>query len=192
MKTSNLVILSVLFLFASCCSEKNITVTNATDVDRTNEMVEVCAKELGVCCGSEKYILKDAEGNEVAYQLVYNGEEKPQLLIFQTTVNANSSNIYTLSKGTPAEVKAKTFARHIPERKDDFAWENDLAAYRMYGPALAKENPSNGVDLWLKRTDELIVDKFYHDELQYGKSYLSLFQRNSGLSFRIRIKLYNF
>ena len=33
-------------------------------------------------------------------------------------------------------VKAKVYGRYVPERKDDFAWENEYAAFRMYGPAL--------------------------------------------------------
>jgi hypothetical protein len=41
----------------------------------------------------------------------------------------------------------------------------------MYGPALAKESPSNGVDLWLKRTSDTIVSKRYRDELQNGLTY---------------------
>ena len=75
------------------------------------------------------------------------------------------------NKGTPKPIVPKTFARFVPERKDDFAWENDMAAYRVYGPALADENPSNGIDLWLKKTEELVVDSFYKADLQYGKSY---------------------
>lgn len=63
------------------------------------------------------------------------------------------------------------FGRQVPERKDDFAWENDRMAYRVYGPALVAENPSNGIDIWLKKTDSLIVDKFYRDDLQNGISY---------------------
>ncbi|MDR1584609.1 MAG: DUF4861 domain-containing protein [Prevotellaceae bacterium] len=159
------------FLFASCSGEKTITVTNPTGVDRVGEMVEVKASDLGICCKASTYILTDEAGEEIAYQLVYNGKEKPQSLIFQASVSANSTSVYVLSSGKPAKVKAKTFARYVPERKDDFAWENDLAAYRVYGPALAKENPSNGVDLWLKRSDDLIVDEFYHDELNHGLSY---------------------
>ncbi len=31
-----------------------------------------------------------------------------------------------------------TFCRFVPERSDDFAWENDNVAFRVYGPALAK------------------------------------------------------
>jgi hypothetical protein len=36
---------------------------------------------------------------------------------------------------------------------------------------LANENPSNGVDLWLKCTDSLVMDKFYADELEREISY---------------------
>jgi len=66
---------------------------------------------------------------------------------------------------------AKVYGRYVPERKDDFAWENEYAAFRMYGPALAPENPSNGVDLWLKATPELIVDSFYYREHVLGLPY---------------------
>lgn len=76
-----------------------------------------------------------------------------------------------------AEQAAKVYGRFVPERKDDFAWENEYAAFRMYGPALAPENPSNGVDLWLKTSPELVVDSFYYREhvlnlpyhINYGK-----------------------
>lgn len=65
----------------------------------------------------------------------------------------------------------KVFGRYVPERKDDFAWENEYAAFRMYGPALRPENPSNGVDLWLKASPELVVDSFYYREHVLGLPY---------------------
>lgn len=68
-------------------------------------------------------------------------------------------------------VQPKVFGRFVPERKDDFAWENEYAAFRMYGPALRPENPSNGVDLWLKASPELIVDSFYYREHVLGLPY---------------------
>ena len=68
-------------------------------------------------------------------------------------------------------VQPKVFGRFVPERKDDFAWENEFAAWRMYGPALKAENPSNGVDLWLKASPELIVDSFYYREHVLGLPY---------------------
>ena len=68
-------------------------------------------------------------------------------------------------------VQPKVYGRYVPERKDDFAWENEYAAFRMYGPALRPENPSNGVDLWLKASPELVVDSFYYREHVLGKPY---------------------
>ena len=68
-------------------------------------------------------------------------------------------------------VQPKVDGRYVPERKDDFAWENEYAAWRMYGPALKAENPSNGVDLWLKASPELVVDSFYYREHVLGLPY---------------------
>ncbi len=165
--------LATLFLgliLISCSSiQRTITVSNPTAFDRKSEMVEILASELKV--NNTEIVLKDANDNEVAYQWIYNGEKKPQSIIFQSDVKKSGTSVYKISKGKPSTVIVKTWAAFVPERKDDFAWENDLAAYRMYGPALAKENPSNGVDLWLKNTSDTIVTKRYRDELKNGLSY---------------------
>ena len=73
--------------------------------------------------------------------------------------------------GCSAPTDTTVYGRYVPERKDDFAWENSYAAFRMYGPALAAENPSNGVDLWLKASPELVVDSFYYREQELGLPY---------------------
>ena len=67
--------------------------------------------------------------------------------------------------------KAKVYGRYVPERKDDFAWENEYAAFRMYGAALKPENPSNGVDLWLKNSPALVIDTMYGRELKDHRPY---------------------
>lgn len=158
-------------LLLACSSEpRTIVVNNFADFDRNGEMVEVDIAGTKCDFSQKSFVLKDKDGKEVPYQVLKEGNIA-RTLIFQADVPANSASDYTLTEGTPKAAKAKVFARYVPERKDDFAWENNLAAYRMYGPALANENPSNGVDIWLKRTDELIVDKFYHDELKNGLSY---------------------
>jgi hypothetical protein len=158
-------------LLAACApNQPAIRVENPSDFNREGEMIEVALSSLDADFSKALYTLKDAKGREVPYQLLYeNGIAAT--LVFPVCIPAGATAAYQLEKGVPTEVKPRTHARYVPERKDDFAWENDLAAYRMYGPALAAENPGNGVDLWLKRTDELIVDKFYHDELHDGLSY---------------------
>ncbi len=78
----------------------------------------------------------------------------------------------------------KTFARFVPERFDDFAWESDRIAHRIYGQALIKAEGtiSSGADVWIKKDRGLIVDtmyatKHYHedngafmDDYRVGKS----------------------
>lgn len=68
-------------------------------------------------------------------------------------------------------VQPKVYGRYVPERKDDFAWENEYAAFRMYGAALKPENPSNGVDLWLKNSPALVIDTMYGRELKDHRPY---------------------
>jgi len=66
----------------------------------------------------------------------------------------------------------RTFARFVPERMDDFAWENDVVAFRTYGPALRPGRENSGIDCWFKRVPYPIVDKWYMQDrlkLPYGK-----------------------
>jgi len=164
-------ILASLLLVSGIFAQHSIVVTNNTEFERKGEIVEVKISTMKVPFEAKSYVLKNKGNKEVAYQLIYNGSKKAQSIIFQADVKAKSSAAYSLTVGKPAIVKPKTFARFVPERKDDFAWENDIAGYRMYGPALANENPSNGVDFWAKRTGELIVDEFYDGEHTKGISY---------------------
>ena len=59
------------------------------------------------------------------------------------------------------------FSRPVPERLDDFAWENDLTAHRIYGPAVARPAPegeglvSSGTDVWSKRAGAPVINEFY-------------------------------
>lgn len=77
----------------------------------------------------------------------------------------------TLVGCAPKEQQPKVYGRYVPERKDDFAWENEYAAFRMYGPALLSENPSNGIDLWLKNSPALVIDTMYGRELKDHRPY---------------------
>ena len=66
--------------------------------------------------------------------------------------------------------KVMAFGRFVPERRDDFAWENDKVAFRVYGPAAPFEGHSSGVDAWLKRVDYSIINKWYQGHVD-GISY---------------------
>jgi len=171
MKKTGFFMLASLLLASGTFAQRAIVVTNSTGTDRKGEIVEVRLDVLKASFDTKSYVLKNSQQKEVAYQLIKNGNSKALSLIFQADVKAKGSSTYSLVAGKPAAVKPKTSARFVPERKDDFAWENDMAAYRMYGPTLANENPSNGVDFWSKCTDELVVDQRYKDDIYNEISY---------------------
>ena len=158
-----------LFLF-SCKQKAELVVYNNTNIDRNNEIIEFCfcsVKDQINFKKGDKIIILNKDNKQVPYQVLADNST----IIFPASVNAKDSSVYTVMTGKPDSVVAKTFGRQVPERKDDFTWENDRIAFRMYGPALAPEKPSNGVDVWLKRTNRLIVDNFYKDDLAGIQSY---------------------
>ncbi len=79
------------------------------------------------------------------------------------------------AKAAPRPPRA--FARHVPERLDDVAWENDRIAFRVYGPALeGHQTTGSGIDVWAKSTRALVIDRWYQST-DYHKD------RGEGLDF---------
>ncbi|NEU68475.1 DUF4861 domain-containing protein [Spirosoma agri] len=77
-----------------------------------------------------------ASGKEVAYQFERRGEKSVQNLLVQVSVGPKQTIQLALYRGKPGRVEPKTYCRYVPERYDDFAWENDKVAFRIYGAAL--------------------------------------------------------
>lgn len=107
-------------------------------------------------------VLHASTKKEIPFQLEYQGEPSIQNLLIHVDVAAKSEVKFYLQKGKPTAIASKTYCRYVPERKDDFAWENDKIAFRMYGKALegTKEN-AYGIDVWVKRTEKLILNERY-------------------------------
>jgi hypothetical protein len=104
------------------------------------------------------------------------GDGTPDELLFLATLmpkQARRCELIQLAGPQLPQLPSRMSARHVPERKDDFAWESDRMAYRLYGPALAKEGSRGGHDVWCKRVREAIVDQWYksgkyHDDAGQG------------------------
>lgn len=163
MKKTLLFISAVMFaMMASAADKVTITVKNSLKSARAGEMVEVpfdqVQKKLG---GAEQVIVTDADGKEIPSQVTYDGK-----LIFQVGVAAKGKSVYYAQAGTPQKYEAKVHGRQFPERKDDMAWENDLIAFRCYGPALQRSGERAwGNDVWNKRTSKLILEERFALEL---------------------------
>lgn len=65
----------------------------------------------------------------------------------------------------------QAYARLVPERSDDLAWENDKVAFRIYGPALRASIEDSGIDVWCKRTAVPVIDRWYAMDLAGKQSY---------------------
>ncbi|MFI0430169.1 DUF4861 domain-containing protein [Mariniflexile sp. HMF6888] len=165
----------------STVKQLTVKVENNQDFSR-NEIVEISYKKLSELLkntyqenikvkkdGSQEYLLTqwidiDSDGTTDA-------------LLFQAEVGGNSSAKYVVlvdSLHPVKETKSITFSRLVPERTDDYAWENDKVAFRTYGPEAQRrieENEyggtlSSGIDLWLKRVEYSIIDKWYAKNLE--------------------------
>ncbi len=81
----------------------------------------------------------------------------------QLSVKAGQTKKVLFKYGKRLALIHKTYGRYVPERKDDFAWENDKIAFRMYGKALENtpKEMAYGMDVWVKRTDRLILNERY-------------------------------
>jgi rhamnogalacturonyl hydrolase YesR len=116
-----------------------------------------------------KLVVIDAEQHAVLSQLVdVNGDESPDELVFQTSFSGQEARAFRIQTGERRPWKVadfKVYGRFVRERNDDFAFENDRLAHRMYGPDLEtwKQEPltSSGIDVWAKRTRRLIVNDWY-------------------------------
>ncbi|UYQ91807.1 DUF4861 domain-containing protein [Chitinophaga horti] len=144
----------------------DIVLTNELKIARTAEVVEIPYSRVATRIGAIKngaFRVVNRRGEEVPHQLVYKGQSTPQALLVQVSIPASGSLQLAIVPGTPKAVVAKTFGRYVPERADDFAWENDKVAFRMYGKALeAKPSENaNGMDVWAKRTSALVINKWY-------------------------------
>ena len=104
--------------------------------------------------------VRDAAGLDVPFQTTFDGK-----LLVEAAVRKGGVARFTLSKGSHGQFPMVCHGQLHPERKDDFAWENDRGAYRVYGPALERSKErSYGIDVWTKNTPELVVDDRYYIE----------------------------
>lgn len=158
-------ILACALLGTGCTEqEKSVVVSNATDIDR-EELISIPYQEFTEHFDVDSTFRVTLKGSdqELPYQLEKQGGTVPENVLIQVPVEANGETVLSVTKqDTKPTFKAKAYARYVPERFDDFAWENDVLAFRMYGKALeGRPDDAQGTDVWSKRTKELIIDKWY-------------------------------
>ena len=150
----------LLFLYG-CTNEKAVEITivnHSTNYRR--ELVEIPLESIGKYKESP-FIIKNTQGLQVTYQITHDDK-----IIFPITLEPDTQITYTLTSGTPDQFRMLACGRQYTERLDDIAWENDVIAFRTYGPGLAATNEKAfGYDVWVKCVSDPVVELRYKTEL---------------------------
>ena len=180
--------IAILFTAAALVASDRVNVVASHDLAeaRPAETLTLSWSELAKALPGallQKIAIKDSSGRLLPYQVTNIAPQAKDPsgvgiaygnLIFQHDFAAGEKSAqFTIERtDTVAPVfPSKVFARYVPERLDDFAWENDKVAHRTYGPALAAPAASgsgkevlvtSGLDVWCKRVSYPIVDRWYN------------------------------
>ncbi|MGN6531609.1 MAG: glycoside hydrolase family 88 protein [Ginsengibacter sp.] len=146
-----------------------ISLANNTGLDRKEEVLEVPYNDFisKIKNNKNQFKISDAlTGEEIPYQIEYRGKKEPQNILLLAAIAPGSKIYARVTAGSPSVFAPKTYARFVPERYDDFAWENDRIAFRVYGAALEKipSQMAYGQDVWTKRTSKLIINEWYKSD----------------------------
>ena len=198
MRTRAFLGIALASLFAATASAEGllITVTNSLDGARPSETIAVPWSEVNAAIPKaqiQHIAVKDSAGNLLPYQVTNIAPEAKDPkgigiaygdLLFQHDFAAGEHEAtFTVERieAISPVFPTKVFARYVPERLDDFAWENDKIGHRTYGPALAAPAApgsgkevliSSGLDVWAKAVSYPIVDRWYnkgHDHYHHDE-----------------------
>jgi hypothetical protein len=158
MKISFLAILtfSISSIFAMTIPQgKRVIVTNPIDVYRPAETISVPWSKLEVEPNDSSVRVWDMRlGKALAFQ-----DDGKGNIIFSTPLKPFEKRLFAILKDAKlpqADMSIVCWAKHVPERKDDFAWENDKFGARTYGQMLMEAPPkgekliSSGIDIFNK------------------------------------------
>ncbi|MBI5382886.1 MAG: DUF4861 family protein [Opitutae bacterium] len=166
-------------LVATAAEKIQVTVMNSLPQARRGEVVVIPFREIRAhfpTAPIHNLVVRNAAtGVEVPSQTTnFNPDDRRALcddFLFQYDFAAGEKSAQFTIEAQAEPVPpypARVFARYVPDRLDDFAWENDRIAHRVYGPRL--DSPaaggsrmiSSGIDVWCKRVPYLIVDRWYN------------------------------
>ena len=180
-------LLAMTFAGLAVAAERlTVTVTHDLSIARPAETIAVPWPEVAKAMPGallQHLAVKDAAGQSLPYQVtnIAPQAKDPQgagiaygELLFQHDFAAGEKSatfVVERLEGVAPVFPTKAFARCVPERLDDFAWENDRVGHRTYGPALAAPDQpktgkevlvTSGLDIWCKRVSYPIVDRWYN------------------------------
>lgn len=169
-----------------CAAETKIFVTNLIDYGRDSAVVEVNLGDLPAFSSTKPAVYNDKLKVFVPSQLFDKDQDgKNDTLFFLTDIKAlqtKSFTVYEANAANKVEVYDRPAAYYVPQRKDDFAWENDKIAFRIYGQELQRtELTSSGIDVWVKKSTRPVMPilykkghGYYHSDNPYAIDFFNV------------------
>jgi len=146
----------------------NITVkvSNPLNESRSCETISLEIKKLAGFEKAKPAVYSESLKKFIPYQLIdENGDGANDELIFQSDFNAKQTQLFEIVEANATnqvQLEYGAVANYIPQRKDDFAWENDKLGFRMYGQELQRtELTSSGIDVWMKKAERPVMIDLY-------------------------------
>ena len=187
----HIILLTVLavFILTLGCEQKSVptvTIKNTLDMSRVFETVEIYKSDLALKDDDDfsKFAVQDMDTKAILVSQFVDEDQDGQadVLLFQPEIDAKSQKqfeLVVLDQETKSETIEYCYSRFVPERTDDYAWENDKVAFRTYGPTAQKMMEesikggtlSSGIDAWLKKVDYPIINKWYKKTITGKGSY---------------------
>ncbi len=177
---ARLIVLTGLSLSLNACKRPpaslSFTVHNPGP-DRRAETISIPASAIASLTGAygpDNVIVLYKDSALVSQAVDHSGDGAVDEILFQTDLRAGEEKLFTLQASADGAARrpkspVTTYSRFVPERIDDYAWENDRVAFRTYGPEAQRITESgkpggtltSGMDCWLKRVSHPVVDSWY-------------------------------
>ena len=150
-----------------------VKAANPLPLQRLSETLELTANDLAALgeTNLQKIHIRDASGAEVLCQAIdtdFDPCRRPDRVIFQADFPPSETKRFKVVAGAKQVYRLTQYRAHgrfVRERFDDFAWENDRIAHRMYGKGLetwaGEPLTSSTVDIWSKRVPQMVIDEWY-------------------------------
>ncbi|HYJ40318.1 MAG TPA: DUF4861 family protein [Steroidobacteraceae bacterium] len=160
-----------------------IAVTHDLGAARPREIISVPFTQVAAVMPEARMyhlVVRDSKGRVIPSQITnyehdHRGASYDELVFTYDFAAGEKRATFTLENLSTASAPLTpcVYARLVPERFDDMAWENDRIAHRMYGLALNSPGAGgerlrgSGIDVWAKRVSYPILDRWYakgHDQ----------------------------
>jgi len=192
MKTTTLGAALAASLFAAAASGAgvSITVTNDLPGARPASVIAVPFRDIAALAPELRMfhlVVRDPQGRSLPLQITnyqhdHHGAQYDDLVFSYDFAAGEKRAVFTLEATATASAPETpcVYARTVPERFDDMAWENDRIAHRMYAVTLNSATAESfgerlrgsGIDVWAKRVSYPILDRWYakgHDQFHEDK-----------------------